>query len=115
MMVNVDLSALHNLGEGGLPNSHLTNGKHNIIKCNSCNKRLCDAWVTQPNENIKSIIKAHCDYCEGTSKNVEVLGKFHLGHTDQSNMINVQYEDQTPSDSKIIYQKIEVFTKRTNS
>lgn len=112
--VVVDLSPLHNLGAGGISNTDLVDGKHIFLSCSICRKNLCDIWLTQPQLDIHTKIIAHCDYCKGRSHEQEIDGKFHLGPTDDSNLIDVKHDFiDGPSESTGIYQRMNVYTKRT--
>lgn len=66
-------------GEGGVEDSYLTNGKHNIIKCSMCNVSLCDIWVTQPDAKASCDIVVHCCMCGDKSFETKIVGRFHLG------------------------------------
>lgn len=109
----IDLSPLHNLGNGGLENTDLVNGKHIILSCSRCRKKLCDLWLTQPDLDVHSKVIAYCDYCGDRSFEQEVHGKFHVGLTDDSGLVNVEHDFiDGPNDSTGIYQKMRVKTKR---
>lgn len=101
------------LGVGGISNSLLKNGEHRIIKCSNCGKSLCDIWITQPDLDVHSEIVASCDYCKDKSFIEEVDGKFHIGITDDSSVVNVDYDFiDGPAEQTGIYQKLKITTKR---
>jgi len=108
----IDLSPIHNLGDGGISNTDLVDGNHTIVKCSMCKKKLCDAWVIQPSFKMKSKIVADCDYCGDKSYEVEVEGKFQLGVTDDSALVDIKHEFLDGSTPNMIYQKLKVKTKR---
>lgn len=111
--MQIDLSPLHNLGNGGIANSQFKNGSHVILDCAKCRKKLCDLWITQPQLDVHSKIIAHCDYCGDKSFEREIHGKFHTGITDDSNIVDIQHSFiDGPNDSTGIYQKMVVKTKR---
>jgi len=113
--VVVDLSPLHNLGPGGISNSNYVDGKHLIVSCSRCRKALCDIWLTQPELEVYSKVVALCDYCGGRSYEQDVHGKFHLGITDDSTLVDIQHDflDGPSPESTGIYQKMTIKTKRT--
>lgn len=109
----VDLSPLHNLGNGGLPGTELVDGKHTVIDCPRCRKRLCDVWVTQPRLDIHTKIVAECDYCHSQTSEKDVKGKFHLGGTEDCALTDVKHEFlDGPTNKTGIFQKMRVITKR---
>ncbi len=111
--MNVDLTPLHSLGEGGLPGTELKNGDHTIITCSKCRKKLCDVWLTQPDLDVHTKLIAQCDYCGDRSFEKEVHGKFHLGITDDSGLSDIKTEFiDGPNNATGIYQRWRVFTKR---
>lgn len=101
------------LGPGGISNSHLTDGRHNLIPCSNCGKLLCDVWVTQPSLDVHSEIVADCDYCKDKSFVTNIDGKFHLGITEDSSVVDVKYDFvDGPAGNTGIYQKLRILTKR---
>lgn len=111
--MRIDLSPLHNLGNGGISNSQLVDGKHNIVKCSVCRKSLCDIWVTQPSLKVYTKLVAHCGYCGDKSFEVEIQGKFQTGETDDSGLLDVKHEFQdAPKGGDGIYQRMKVLTKK---
>jgi hypothetical protein len=105
-----DFSAL-DTGDGGIPNSYLKDGDHNILRCHNCRIGLCDAWVTQPDLPLRSKVKAVCHKCGATSLEMKVNGKFHLGVTDDSNLVDIKYEYHDDPKDGVIVQNILVITK----
>jgi hypothetical protein len=108
----IDLSPLHNLENGGVANTDLTDGKHVFITCSSCRKKLCDIWITQPQLEVHTKIIATCDYCGDKSYETDIDGKFHVGITDDSNIDDVQQTFLNGPVDGGIYQKMKILTKR---
>ena len=82
------------LGEGGIENPRLTNGRHNIIKCSACGTPLVDAWVTEPDVQSTAEIVAHCCMCGDKSFRTRVSGGFHLGvASDKVDIDNIEMTD----------------------
>lgn len=111
--MQIDLSPLHNLGNGGLANTELKNGAHVILDCAKCNKKLCDIWITQPNLDVNSKVLAQCDYCGDRSFEKEIRGKFHIGITDDSTIVDINHDFIDGPNPTGIYQKMRVITKRS--
>lgn len=111
MIKQIDLTPLHNLPEGGLYSTELVDGKHVHLKCSRCNKSLCDVWITQPNLKLKTKIVAYCDYCNDRSYEHEIDGKFHIGGTDDSGLVDIKHEF-IDNASEVVFQKMSIKTKR---
>ena len=111
--MNVDLTALHELGNGGLANTEFTDGKHIVLDCSKCGKKLADLWITQPDLDVHTKVVAECNYCGDRSYEKEIHGKFHTGITTDSALADIKHEFvDGGSKGTGIYQKMRILTKR---
>lgn len=109
----IDLSPLHNQGNGGLNNTELVDGKHVIVKCSNCGKELCDVWIIQPSFKMSSKVVAQCDFCGDKSYETAVDGKIQIGTVgDKIGIIDVRNNFTNGTEDDRVYQKIVVKTKR---
>ena len=107
----IDLSPLHNLGDGGIKNTDLVNGEHVILQCSMCNKKLCDIWITQPHLKVETEIYANCGHCGDRSYQKKIKGKFHIGIIDGTGITNISHDFKDTVDD-YIYQRVSVDTKK---
>ena len=76
-----------------------------FVYCSNCNAPLAELWITRPEMQIKSEVVAECPHCGDKSYITELYGKFHLGQTDYTSIINQALEIETLEDGMLV-QKI---------
>jgi len=85
--------------------SFLIDGGKTIIKCSTCDCSLAEIWIVKPNLPIKSKIIAQCPFCGNSSFQIEVNGKFIIGHVGNTTISENEMVDFYEKDG-IIYQEV---------
>jgi len=85
--------------------SFLVDGGKTIIKCSTCDGSLAEIWIVKPNLPIKSKIIARCPFCGNSSFQIEVNGKFIIGHVGNTTISENEMVDFYEKDG-IIYQEV---------
>lgn len=76
-----------------------------FVYCSECNAPLAELWITRPEMKIKSEVVAECPHCGDKSYITELQGKFHLGQTECTSIVNQELEMDTLADGTLL-QKI---------
>jgi len=73
-----------------------------MVHCSNCEAPLAELWVTRPEMSIKTEVVAECPHCGDKSYIVELEGKFHLGHTDVTTVVNIEMESERDDDGNLV-------------
>jgi hypothetical protein len=89
---------------------YVLDGGDVFVKCSNCDAPLAECWITRPEMKIKSRIVADCPHCGDKSFITEVAGKFHLGQTEFTAIVDqkleMEYEDE------VLVQHIHLLTEK---
>ena len=66
----------------------LKDGGHIILECSACGAPLVDCWLTKPDFDIETKLRAECPHCGDHSFEETIKGGFHLGITDYTMIID---------------------------
>ena len=82
-----------------------------FVKCSECGAPLAELWITRPEMKIRSEVTADCPHCGDKSFIVELEGKFHLGQTDFTAIVDQELNMDRDDDGMLV-QKIHLKTEK---
>lgn len=65
-----------------------------IVYCSSCEKPLVDVWIIDDSDK-KTKFRAHCPHCGDKSYWKDIVGKFTLGITEETDLGPMEYTEST--------------------
>ena len=93
----------------------VTNHKHEIIACSSCERDLVDVWITRPDFPVLQALRASCPFCEDQSYIIDVQGGFHLGPCDGVAIASCDTDDSRYEDKDFYFITTSIGAKHDDS